>query len=158
MQPSLVNIMMLNGIHNYKLLNWILHYWLSEEKCHQIYFHNEVCVSSGIYNSWAAVDWVWFRRVKRKGRLCSASHLWENLKAEIKMQNDNQIKRTDEILIHPSGHRRARGSNLGRTTGHWGKGKTKLPTAKITKDKMKPTYLILEFYLDIETFKLFIYT
>lgn len=74
------------------------------------------------------------------------------------MQNGNQIKRDDEILNTSLRPQERQGINLGRTTGHRGEGETRLPTTKITKDKMKPTYLILELYLDIETFQLFIYT
>lgn len=74
------------------------------------------------------------------------------------MQNGNQIKRADEILntsLRPQGSPREQSWEDYRP---WREGKTRLPTTTITRDKMKPTYLILEFYLDIETFKLFIYT
>jgi hypothetical protein len=74
------------------------------------------------------------------------------------MQNGNQIKRADEILntsLRPPWSPREQSWGDNRPLN---KGKARPPTTKIIRDKMKPTYLILDFYLDIETFILFIYT
>lgn len=71
------------------------------------------------------------------------------------MQNGSQIKRADEILntsLKPQ--ESPGGAILGGMQATEGKKRTRLSTTKITRDKMKPTYQILEFYLDIENLQI----
>lgn len=71
------------------------------------------------------------------------------------MQNGSQIKRADEILNTTLKPQESPGAAiLGGLQATEGKKKTTLPTTKITRDKMKPTYQILEFYLDIENLQI----